>query len=113
MRNRKCVKETYMSTLVQRSVVRLSGMLVLIALLLTKTSVGAVASSDNITVPLRSVNGSGVTGLANLKQMVGGGTYITVGAEGLTPRVKYVSLYSSNNVCTLEPYAQHDQIGGG
>ena len=77
------------------------------------TSAGSMsASTDNITVKLRPVNGTNVHGTVDLRQLSGGGTHIDVTAKDLKPGSKHVSLYYDNHVCRFEPYNRDDVIGG-
>jgi hypothetical protein len=61
---------------------------------------------------LHEVNGSGVEGFVDLRQLKQGGTHIILLGFGLQPAHSYVSLYYSNHNCNLEPYSADDVIGG-
>lgn len=89
-------------------------LLALAVLLLATVAVAAAAapSSNSIEAHLKPVNGSGIHGLVNLRQLSKGGTSIDVVAKGLKPGSKHLSLYYSNHVCALEPYSKNDVIGG-
>lgn len=74
-------------------------------------AVDASHSGDGRKVgTLETVSGSGVTGKVVLHALHGGGTRITVVAEGLRPDVEYVSIYYDNADCTLQPDSQNDVI---
>lgn len=101
---------------VRRFLVLASAMLAIFAMFAAATAPASAAqSSPVINVRLQPVNGSGVTGfvsLAQIPQQGGGGTFIGVGAFGLTPGHQYLSLYYSNHTCQIEPYDAGDVIGG-
>ena len=87
--------------------------LILSALVIVASAlaVDASQSGDGRKVgTLAAVSGSGVTGKVVLHALQGGGTRITVVAEGLQPDVEYVSIYYDNADCTLQPDSQYDVI---
>jgi hypothetical protein len=86
-------------------------------------SVGAIAASamtkgsqSDMSVDLKPVNSSGVSGVVDLHQRhhhsKKSGTQISVSAQGLQPANQYVSLTYDNHTCALEPYSSKDIIGG-
>jgi hypothetical protein len=87
-----------------------SWMAAIVGLALLDTGVAA-DNSKHVTAKLVAVGGSGVTGVVQLEQMPGGGTQISIVANGLTPGVNYLSLYYENHTCELEDYADDDVIG--
>lgn len=104
-------------TRVRRILVLASAMLAILGMFAAAAApTSAAQSAPVIVVRLQPVNGSGVSGvvsLAQLPQQAGGGTFISVGAFGLTPGKQYISLkYETNHTCQLEPYDSGDHIGG-
>ena len=89
---------------------KIMGLLALVVLVLTTTSVTA-AEEHHARASLVSVGNSGVTGTVNIEQLPHGGTNIHVVAQGLTPGNDYLSLYYENHTCALEPYSEDDVIG--
>lgn len=73
----------------------------------------AMPGPRHVQVRFHQVNGSGVSGIADLREpRGGGGALIAVVAFGLKPGDQYLSLDYSNHVCQLEPYSVADVIGG-
>jgi hypothetical protein len=72
----------------------------------------AQAPPTHAAAMLRPVNGSGIAGFVDLRQLKAGGTHISLIAFGLQPGHNYVSLYYGNHTCALEPYSASDVIGG-
>src|SRR5262245_51549364 len=83
-------------------------------LLLGTTSIATATQGRNAHALVRfhAVGGSGVSGIALLRQLPQGGTHINVVAFGLKAGDPYLSLYYDNHVCDLEPYSADDVIGG-
>lgn len=103
-------------TRVRRFLVLASAMLAIVAMFGAAVApTSAAQSSPVVNVRLQPVNGSGVTGFVTLvqnPQQAGGGTFISVGAFGLTPGNQYLSLYYGNSTCHIKPYDAGDVIGG-
>jgi hypothetical protein len=66
------------------------------------------SGTKHVVATLNEVGGSGVSGKVVLHALNGGGTRITVVAEGLKPDVEYISIYYDNGDCTLEADSQND-----
>jgi hypothetical protein len=71
----------------------------------------ASSASRHVNATLQEVDGSGVTGRVELTQLPGGGTQITIVANGLKPGEEYLSLYYENHTCEVEEYEEDDVIG--
>ena len=87
----------------------------LVVLAMTFAQAGALSTDVKghaVLARLNPVGHSGVSGLTLLRQPEGGETMIWVGARGLRPGNRYVSLYYDNHACALEPYSAEDVIGG-
>lgn len=92
---------------------RVAAMVALAVLLVVAAVPSPVAaSSSHAQVRFHAVGGSGISGIADLRQLRGGGTRILVVAFGLKPGGEYLSLYYDNHTCDLEPYSADDVIGG-
>lgn len=92
---------------------RVAATLALAALFLSAVAPSSTAaSSSHIQVRFHAVHNSGVSGIADLRQLSRGGTSIHVVAFGLKPGHDYLSLYYGNHTCQLEPYSVNDVIGG-
>ena len=73
----------------------------------------ALGGGNHARVRLWSVDDSGVTGVAQLHQLPGGGTRIQVQAAHLTPGDSYLSLYYENATCELEEDSLEDDVISG
>jgi len=92
---------------------RAAATLALVVLLLAAVAPAPTAASANhVQVRFHDVGNSGISGIADLRQLSAGGTRILVVAFGLKPGADYLSLYYDNHVCDLEPYSADDVIGG-
>jgi hypothetical protein len=96
-------------TLLSRAAATLALVVLLVAVAVPTP---AAASSRHVQVRFHAVGGSGVSGIADLRQLSGGGARILVVAFGLKPGGDYLSLYYDNHTCELEPYSAEDVIGG-
>ena len=87
----------------------------LVLILLLGVFLGMAGAAPNgekhASATLEPVGGSGVTGRVEVTQLPGGGTQITIHAEGLTPGTEYLSLYYENSTCEVEKYEEDDVLG--
>jgi hypothetical protein len=86
-----------------------------LALLFVLCFLGLAGAAPNdekhVNAKLEPVGGSGVSGDVEVTQLPGGGTQITIHAEGLTPGTEYLSLYYENSTCEVEKYEEDDVLG--